>query len=58
LKWTEPSCPAGGDRPTWTSRAAGYETTVRDYLAHHLKDDPDKDAVVDLAETFLAEANS
>ncbi len=53
LKWTEPARPAGEAGPTWTSRAVGYEVKVRDYLAHQLKDDPDQDAVLTLAERYL-----
>jgi DNA repair protein SbcD/Mre11 len=53
LKWTEPACPAGDAGPTWTSRAVGYEAKVRDYLTHELKDDPDQEAVLALADRFL-----
>lgn len=53
LKWTEPARLVGDAGPTWTSRAAGYEAKVRDYLAHELKDDPDREAVLALADRFL-----
>jgi hypothetical protein len=41
--------------PARFSPRAGFETTVRDYLAEQLAGDPDAKQVLDLVETFLAE---
>jgi exonuclease SbcD len=53
LKWADPSDGIGDQRMPFTPRA-GFATTVRDYLAERLKDDVDRDTLLNLAETFLA----
>lgn len=53
LTWADDAAPA--DVPTKFSPRAGFETTVRDYLAEQLAGDPDAKQVLDLVETYLAE---
>jgi exonuclease SbcD len=53
LKWEE--APGGVGDPTPFTPRAGVATTVREYLAERLKGDADRDAVLALAETFLAD---
>lgn len=58
LKWADAGR-ADDPAPTKFTPRAGFGTTVRDWLTEKLADDPDKDAVLALAETFLtAEAES
>lgn len=58
LKWAD-AARADDVAPTRFSPRAGFETTIRDWLTEKLAGDPDKDAVLALAETFLtAEAES
>jgi exonuclease SbcD len=53
LKWPETGR-GGEDRDaTRFDPRAGVATTVRDYLIEHLKDDPDREAVLALADAFL-----
>ncbi len=53
LKWAEtPRQDSTGDSGTFTPRA-DYASTVRDYLARRLADDPDKEPVLALADKFL-----
>jgi exonuclease SbcD len=54
LKWADPSGGTGEQAAQFTPRA-GFATTVLDYLADRLKDDAHRDAVLALAETFLAD---
>ena len=58
LKWADTS-PEGdaSAQPAFTPRE-GFAATVRGYLAERLKDDADKDAVLELAESFLAEGEA
>jgi DNA repair exonuclease SbcCD nuclease subunit len=58
LKWADAG-QTDDTAPTKFTPRAGFGTTVRDWLTEKLADDPDKDAVLGLAETFLtAEAES
>jgi DNA repair protein SbcD/Mre11 len=58
LKWADADRAADA-APVRFSPRAGFETMVRDWLTEKLAADPDKDAVLALAETFLtAEAAS
>jgi exonuclease SbcD len=50
LRWADIAAP---DVATPFAVRSGFETTVRDYLTEKLAADPDKDAVLALAETFL-----
>ena len=53
LNWAEkPSGDEAGDHETFTPRA-DFAATVRDYLTKRLTDDPDKEAVLALADEFL-----
>jgi exonuclease SbcD len=52
LKWAEPLRENHAERGEFTPHA-DYASTVRDYLAKQLNDDPDKDMVLALAEEFL-----
>jgi exonuclease SbcD len=58
LKWIEPERSTADDRPSWASRSSSYEATVRDYLAHQLEADPDKEDLLALADTFLTGGES
>jgi exonuclease SbcD len=55
LKWAEAD--RGDAEPTAVrfDPRAGFETTVRDWLTEQLANDPDRGAVLELAETFLRE---
>ncbi len=55
LKWADPSSAVGEPTAARFTPRAGFATTVRDYLTERLKDDADRDAVLALAETFLAD---
>lgn len=56
LKWADASrSDASEAAPKFVPRA-GFETTIRDYLGEKLAADPDKDAILALAETFLHHA--
>ena len=58
LKWADAG-PADDGAPSRFSPRAGFQTTVREWLTERLAADPDRDAVLALAETFLtAEAES
>lgn len=51
LKWTDTAAPKAA--PSTLKPHLGFEPTVRDYLTEKLGTDPDKDAVLALAEAFL-----
>ena len=53
LRWTDAVAPEAA--PTLLAQQLGFDATVRDYLTRKLTEtgDPDKDAVLALAETFL-----
>jgi exonuclease SbcD len=53
LKWSD--SPGGEGPPTGFTPRAGLAATVREYLDERLKGDPDREAVLALAETFVAE---
>jgi exonuclease SbcD len=53
LTWDEPARATSAGCNAYNPRA-GFETTVRDFLNERLKDDPDKDELMVLAERFLA----
>jgi exonuclease SbcD len=55
LKWCEKSAGAGGELPAAFNPRAGFAPAVRDYLTGKLKDDPEHEAILALAEQFLAE---
>lgn len=52
LSWADDGRP-DDEAPSRFSARAGFETTVRDWLSERLAADPDKDAVLALAESFL-----
>lgn len=54
IRWADDATPADDAANTFTPRP-GFETTVREYLAEQLAADPDRDAALALAETFLKE---
>jgi exonuclease SbcD len=54
IAWADADVPT--DAPAKFSPRAGFETTVRDYLTEQLAGDPDRDAVLALAETYLKAA--
>ncbi len=54
LRWADTGA-ADETPPKFTPRA-GFETTVRDYLTEQLAVDPDRAAVLALAETYLKDA--
>lgn len=54
IKWADAGAPS--DAPAKFAPRAGFETTVRDYLTEQLAGDPDRDAVLTLAETYLKDA--
>ncbi len=51
IRWPEPPRPDGS--VSQFQPKASFAATVRDYLAEKLKDDPDRVALLDLADTFL-----
>ncbi len=53
LTWTNTASNGSQAASTFTPRE-GFAATVRDYLTRELHDDADKDALLELAETFLA----
>ena len=53
LRWADAERRAEGGVPF--SPRADYASAVRDYLGGRLKGDPDRGAVLDLAERYLAE---
>ncbi len=55
FEWAEQPDASGESASTFVPRH-GFETTVRDYLAERLADDPDKDAILAMVEPFLAKA--
>lgn len=56
LSWTRPEPAAGGSAGCGVVRpTADHRATVRDYLSAKLAADPDRDALLALAETFLTE---
>ncbi|QEL13335.1 metallophosphoesterase family protein [Limnoglobus roseus] len=54
LRWADAGTPS--DAPAKFTPRAGFETTVRDYLTEQLDGDPDREAVLALAETYLKDA--
>jgi exonuclease SbcD len=52
LKWADAARPNDA-APARFSPRAGFETTVRDWLTEKLANDPDRDAVLALADAFL-----
>ena len=54
LEWANAANQNGADAPATFSPRAGFETTVRDYLTARLDGEPGRDAVLALADTFLA----
>jgi exonuclease SbcD len=53
LRWLRPDAPAGSATAGGFTPQADYRTTIRAFLARSLDGDPDKDAVLALAERFL-----
>jgi exonuclease SbcD len=52
LRWAEADGEDDEGRPTFTPRA-GFGSTVREYLGLRLQNDPDREELLALAETFL-----
>lgn len=55
LKWGGPESADDDGPPSPINPRAGFAPTVRDWLTDQLKDDRDRDEVMALAETFLAD---
>jgi exonuclease SbcD len=53
IAWDRPITADGDTRPNTIRPQADHRNTVREFLAQKLENDPDKQAVLDLAETFL-----
>lgn len=58
IQWVERGLASDESVPAKFSPQAGFETTVREYLAEKLIGDPDCDAVLALAESFLGALRS
>lgn len=58
VTWPEEERPAAGLTADWDERRADLPATVRGYLNTLLTDDPDREALLDLAETFLKEEDT
>ncbi len=56
LKWADAGRADSGEATPKFIPRAGFESTIRDYLGEKLAADPDKDAILALAETFLHDA--
>jgi exonuclease SbcD len=54
IAWVAPDSPAGEAKSGSFQPQADYRATIRDYLLKELEGDADKDAVLNLAEQFLA----
>jgi hypothetical protein len=54
VRWTEAERQDEAERPAFTPRAS-FTSTVRDYLLRELEGDPDREALLALAEGFLRE---
>lgn len=57
FNWADPRTADTEESKRFVVRA-GFETTIRDYLNEKLVGDPDRTAVLELAETFLKEART
>jgi exonuclease SbcD len=55
VKWADADRPDTEQAPPKIDPRAGFATTVRSYLTDRLGGDPDRDAVMALAESFLAD---